>query len=279
MANHVSSGSPSATLSNRSCISGKSSTTRWTSAIAASTSRSTAAATSGPQRSISIWVQASITLVGPGSGRADAGEHAVGVALDGQCRVDEQMDAEVVPVEDETHRVDEERHVLGDEHQDRTGRPPSVALEVGRQDLREDLARLSPSSESEVGIAGRIQVVASTAVGVVVGQLGVVLGQQRAEQRIVRASLVRQRLEVAQNVGHVIVSHLPRTIVYATPTHVCVALSVSCGAQIATQTTVGTVPRRGRMTAAGGRPGAAGWRVVGVAGGWVGGACGSGSIG
>ncbi len=97
---------------------------------------------------------------GSGLVRGDAGQHAVGVALDGQRRVDEQVDAEAVPVEDEAHRVDEERHVLGDEQQDRAGRLPAVALEVGRQHLHEDLARLTPPSEAQVGVAGRVQVVA-----------------------------------------------------------------------------------------------------------------------
>ncbi len=121
--------------------------------------------------------------------------------------MDEEVDAEVVAVEDESHRVDEEGHVFGDEEQDRVRRVPAVAFEFGRQHLDEDLAGLTSATELEMGGARRVQIVASTVVGVVVGKLGVVLRQQRPEQRVVGSPLVRQRLEIAQNVGHVVVSH------------------------------------------------------------------------
>ncbi len=82
----------------------------------------------------------------------DAGQHAVGVTFGGQRGMDEQVDAEAVPVEDQPHRVDQERHVLGDEQQDRAVRPPPVTLEAGRQHLHEDLARLTAPAEAQVRV-------------------------------------------------------------------------------------------------------------------------------
>ena len=86
----------------------------------------------------SVRVGSRIGVVLAPTGRPDRRDHAVGIARHDQRRVDEQVDPEVVTVEHEAHGVDEERDVVGDEHQDRTGRLPAVAFEVGRQDLHED---------------------------------------------------------------------------------------------------------------------------------------------
>ncbi len=139
------------------------------------------------------------------TGRADRGEHAVGIARHDQGGVDEQVDPEVVTVEHDPHGVDEERDVVGDEHQHRTRRVPAVAFEIGRQDLHEVFTRSTTATEVEVGGGRCVEVVAAATVGVLVGQFGVVRGKQRAEQPVVRSTFGRQRLESAQNVGHVVV--------------------------------------------------------------------------
>ena len=56
-----------------------------------------------------------------------------------------------------------------------------------------------------MGGGGRVEIVAASIVGVLVGQFGVVRRKQRAEQAVVRTTLGRQRFESAQNVGHVVV--------------------------------------------------------------------------
>ncbi len=127
----------------------------------------------------------------------------------------QEVDAEVVAVEHEPHGVDQERHVAGDEHQHRAGRVPAVAIEVGRQDLYQVLLRPATAPEVEMGSGRRVQVVTATVVGVLVGQLGVVGRKQRTEQPVVGTTLGRQRLQSAQNVGHVVVrspSSLPCTV-------------------------------------------------------------------
>ena len=125
--------------------------------------------------------------------------------------MDQQVDPEVVTIEHEPHGVDEERDVVGDEHQHRTGRVPAVAFEIGRQDLHEVLARSTAATEAEMRGGRGVEVVAPPTVGVLVGQFGVVRGKQRPEQPVVRSPFGRQRFESAQNVGHVVVPSLFRS--------------------------------------------------------------------
>ena len=58
------------------------------------------------------------------------------VAHGPQHRVHEQVHAEAAPLEHEPHRVDEERHVVGDDQHDGVRRVPAVAFAVRRQDPR-----------------------------------------------------------------------------------------------------------------------------------------------
>ena len=57
-------------------------------------------------------------------------ETMVGVALNAQHRVHEEMDAKLVAVKNQPNRVDEKRHVTGDEQQDRPIGLPTVAFDL-----------------------------------------------------------------------------------------------------------------------------------------------------
>ena len=63
--------------------------------------------------------------------RGDPDHLGSGVALDEEHRMNEQVDIEPVALEPHPHRVDEERHVVGDHEHDRVGSRPAVALPVG----------------------------------------------------------------------------------------------------------------------------------------------------
>ena len=63
-----------------------------------------------------------------GCGVVEADDLVVAVAEEGQRRVDEEVDAEAVTIEDHAHRVDEERDVVGDEHQHGPFGAPTVSV-------------------------------------------------------------------------------------------------------------------------------------------------------
>ena len=67
-----------------------------------------------------------------GGVRRDVDEAVTLVPYGPQHRVHEQVHAEPAPLEHEPHRVDEERHVVGDDEHDGVRGVPAVALAVGR---------------------------------------------------------------------------------------------------------------------------------------------------
>ena len=72
--------------------------------------------------------------------------------------MDEQVDARVLAAELHRRRVDEERHVVGDELDDRVRGLPSVLLEVGVVDAHVGRAGLALAREAPVGERGAVEV-------------------------------------------------------------------------------------------------------------------------
>ena len=131
------------------------------------------------------------------------------VAHGPQHRVDEQVDAEPAPLEHDPHRVDEERHVVGDDQHDGVRRVPAVALAVGRHDPRHARAGLARAAQREVGDGDGVDVVELAVVDVVGRELGVVERQEPHEQRVVGLA---QRGDVAQppeRLGHGVAGDRP----------------------------------------------------------------------
>jgi hypothetical protein len=71
-------------------------------------------------------------LVGRGVGRQHRHELARGIALHAHDGMDQQVDAGGQAVERDARRIDEERHIVADELDDRVRGLPSVLLECGR---------------------------------------------------------------------------------------------------------------------------------------------------
>ena len=67
---------------------------------------------------------------GASPGARISSEPPLGVAAHGEHGVDDQVDAGAAPVQLDADRVDEERHVVGDDLDGRVGGLPAVLLEV-----------------------------------------------------------------------------------------------------------------------------------------------------
>jgi hypothetical protein len=98
-----------------------------------------------------------VALVGVGG--QDLEQLAGVVAAHRQHRVDREVDDQPVPVQLHRHRVDQERHVVGDDLDDRVDRPPAVLLEARTVDMDLGGARLAPLGGAQVGHDGAVQVV------------------------------------------------------------------------------------------------------------------------
>ena len=59
--------------------------------------------------------------------RGNADQRTLVVALDGDDRMDDEVQRQAMPVDLHRHRVDEERHVVVDDLDDRVRRLPAVA--------------------------------------------------------------------------------------------------------------------------------------------------------
>ena len=137
--------------------------------------------------------------------------------LDGQERVDAPVflpveahhgvDDEVarIPaaVQDHPHRVDQERHVVGDNLDDGVGRLPAVLLDPGVVDPDLRAARRTPPSEIEMRHRGAVEI-ARLAFGEVVGRrAGVVAGKERKREIEVLAAhpFARERRHFVDQIG------------------------------------------------------------------------------
>ena len=87
------------------------------------------------------------------AGREDLDELPVRVAPHGEDGMDDQVNAAAAPVQLHAHRVDEERHVVGDDLDDRVGGLPAVLLEARVVDA--DLRRARRPLPHEVERAER----------------------------------------------------------------------------------------------------------------------------
>ena len=83
------------------------------------------------------------------------------------------------------------------------GDRPAVALAVGRQHPDDRRSAGPPSAEVEVGDADRVDVVDLAVVDVVLGQLGVVQGEELTEHRVVGSTRRRALAQPVERLGHV----------------------------------------------------------------------------
>ena len=90
---------------------------------------------------VDLEVQIGLADAVGGVGRQHLGQLAGLVAAHGDHRVDGQVDDQAVAVQLHGHRVDQERHVVGDDLHDRVG-APAVLLEPGAVDADLGLAGL-----------------------------------------------------------------------------------------------------------------------------------------
>ena len=139
-------------------------------------------------RSISICVHASTRPVGRRRSR-DVDDAVAVVARDVQHRVHEQVDVETVALEHDAHRVDEERHVVGDDEQDERGECQPSRSRSGDSTRTSVSPGARHAAEREVGDGDGVDVVELAVVDVELGQLGVVQRQERGEHRIVGLAL------------------------------------------------------------------------------------------
>ncbi len=111
-------------------------------------------------------------------GRAAGLEHlrelAVAVAHDAHHRVDHQLDVAALPAQLHDHRVDDERHVVGDDLEHGVGRGPPVTISIGVVDPDLGLAPLAMARGPPMGHDGAAEV-GLVAVGEVLGRDPVVV--------------------------------------------------------------------------------------------------------
>ena len=133
----------------------------------------------------------------------ESGDAVLLIAYDRQHRMDEQVDAEPVTIEHHPHGVDEERDVVGDEHEHRTLAPPAIALDLRREHLDEDLPGEPRATQREVGDRRGVRGIEATGIGVVGGELAVVALDELREHVVVRATLPCDVDERAHRLRHV----------------------------------------------------------------------------
>ena len=124
--------------------------------------------------------------------RQDVEELPRFVAADADDRVDDEVDAASQPVELHAHRVDEERHVVVDDLDDRVPGGPAVLLELRRVDADLGLPRGAPCAEVELGERGAVEVRRAALEEVLGGDRAVVDADQCFEPR----GLVLRKLRV-----------------------------------------------------------------------------------
>ena len=122
----------------------------------------------------------------------------LGIALDAEYRVHDQVAGEVVAVDRHAHRVDQKGHVVAGEVDDGVGRLPAVLLELGVVDVQFRHAALAAAQQVEVSQGGTVEV-GRVAFGEVGGRgPSVVVTDEVAEQlALLRGDLVVDQLDQA----------------------------------------------------------------------------------
>ena len=138
------------TLASRSRIFAQSATATRTSASTRATSAASASRRDGSTtRSTSTWMKRFAPRLGRIAGR-DIVERPVAAADDRDDRMDDEVQRQAVPVDFHRHRIDEERHVVVDDLDDRMRRLPAVLLDRRVEDTHARLARIALAGEIPV---------------------------------------------------------------------------------------------------------------------------------
>jgi hypothetical protein len=135
-------------------------------------------------------------------GAPDGRDPALLVAVDVQHRVHEEVDAEIVTVEHHADRVDQERDVVGHEHQERAFRLPAVALEVRGEHLDHRVARVADPAQVQMRDDSGVGVVEPIEADVLGRHLPVVPTDEVVEQGVGRSPFTGERFELGDDVGH-----------------------------------------------------------------------------
>ena len=88
----------------------------------------------------------------------DADQRPLRVANDGHDRVDDQVQRQTVPIDFHRHRVDQERHVVVHDLDDRVRRLPAVLLDRWIEDTDAGVRRIAPAREVPVRQRGAVQI-------------------------------------------------------------------------------------------------------------------------
>ena len=135
------------------------STARRTSASTRATSAASASSRVGLDDPVDLDVDERLAArVAARPSAATLGERAVGAALHRDDRMDDEMQRQAVPVDFHRHRVDEERHVVVDDLDDRVRRLPAVLLDRRIEDAHAGVAGLALAREVPVRQRRAVQV-------------------------------------------------------------------------------------------------------------------------
>src|SRR4029453_16611153 len=107
---------------------------------------------------VDLEVQVRLADAVGGVGGQDLDQPAGLVAADHDHRVDGQVNDQAVAVQFHGHRVDQERHVVGDDLHDGVPGAPAVLLEPGAVDADLGLAGPAAVGQTPVGQHGAVQV-------------------------------------------------------------------------------------------------------------------------
>ena len=121
--------------------------------------------------------------------RRDVGERPVGAAHDRDDRMDDEVQRQAVAVDFHRHRIDEERHVVVDDLDDRVRRLPAVLLDRRIEDAHAGVARLALAREVPVRQRRAVQV-GRRALGEV---LGIDLAEVADDEALEHVALHRRR--------------------------------------------------------------------------------------
>ena len=173
----------SATASARSRIADQSSTAARTSPRTRTTSRPSSSSTAASVcRSTSRWTNDSAVASDVGSCGSRNVDDPPRVAPDRHDRVHGEVQSEAVPDDLRRHRVDDERHVVGDDVDDGVRRAEAVLLEVRGEHPHRGCARRPVEREGQVRHRAGVQVVHVPGREVAAGDVPVVLADERLEQ-------------------------------------------------------------------------------------------------